>query len=173
MPIASSRFRASTVCIAAAAAFASLAASCGTRTDATLTGLCEGREATHRVEAVVDTVLPFGGPALADLRGQRFTLRFTFAPPAPTGPAAGTAECQGAMGTARFGGDLPEKLRGATAQDSTAGWRIEGDTILVDLNPHARDNNLVMSLPLAGGRGHWALSTFAGEVARGVATGGR
>ena len=172
-PPASTRSRATVALVAATAAFVSLAASCGNRTDATLTGLCDGREATHRVEAVVDTVLPFAGAALADLKGQRFELRFTFAPPAPTGPTAGTAECQGAMGTARFAGELPEKLRSATASDGSAGWRIEGDTILVDLNPRARDNNLVMSLPLAGGRGHWALSTFAGEVARGIATGGR
>ncbi|NUO64116.1 MAG: hypothetical protein HOQ12_14150 [Gemmatimonadaceae bacterium] len=165
--------RASIAALAFAAALASIAASCGTHGDQTLTGLCEGRTATHRVEAVVDTILPFGGAALAELQGKHFVLRLTFSPPAPTGPTAGTAECQGAMGSARFAGELPERLRGATAADSTAGWRIDGDTILVDLNPRARDNNLVMSLPLAGGRGHWALSTFAGEVARGATTGGR
>ena len=44
-------------------------------------------------------------------------------------------------------------------------WRVEGDTVFLDLNPKSRDNNLMMVLPIHGGRGHWGLSTFAGEVA--------
>ncbi|HEX2781058.1 MAG TPA: hypothetical protein VHM30_16280 [Gemmatimonadaceae bacterium] len=158
---------------AAAVAFVALAATCGPRNDATLTGLCEGRNAEQRVDATVDTVLPYGGPALAAVKGRHFALHIAFSPPPLTGPAAGTAECQGAMGEAHFSGDIPLPLRGGAAQDNTAGWRIEGDTILVDLNPKARDSNLVMSLPLRGGRGHWALSTFAGETVRGAATTGR
>ncbi|NUQ20055.1 MAG: hypothetical protein HOQ09_03755 [Gemmatimonadaceae bacterium] len=165
--------RAVAALVAGIAAFVSVAASCGGRNDATLTGLCEGHAATQRVAATVDTVLPYAGAGLAALKGTRFTLGLAFSPPPPTGPAAGTAECQGAIGEARFSGDLPAPLRTAAAENGIAGWRIEGDTILVGLNPRARDNNLVMSLPLKGGRGHWSLSTFAGEVARGNATAGR
>lgn len=157
----------------AAGAVAAVAASCGPRNDPSLTGLCDGREATQRVDATVDTVLPFAGPLLAAIRGRHFALRITFSPPDPTGPAAGTAECQGAMGEAHFSGDIPEPLRGGADAGNTAGWRIEGDTILLDLHPKARDSNLVMSLPVRGGRGHWALSTFAGETVRGVTTSGR
>ena len=158
---------------AGAAAMATIAASCGPRNDPSLTALCEGREATQRIDATVDTVLPFGGATLAATRGRHFALRITFSPPAATGPAAGTAECQGALGQAHFSGDIPEPLRGGAASDNTAGWRIEGDTILLDLHPKARDANLVMSLPVRGGTGHWALSTFAGEAVRGTTTSGR
>jgi hypothetical protein len=76
------------------------------------------------------------------------------------------------MGTASFKGDIPEPLRNATEPGGTATWRVEGDTVLLDLNPKSRDNNLMMVVPLAGGTGHWGLSTFAGEVARGRTTGG-
>ena len=158
---------------AAGLAFVALAATCARRNDPTLTGLCEGRAATQRIDASIDTVLPHGGAALAAMKGRHFALRLDFSPPPATGPAAGTSECQGAMGEARFSGELPEPLRSAASRDSTAAWRIEGDTVLVDLNPKTRDNNVVMSLPMRGGRGHWALSTFAGEAARGVATSGR
>lgn len=159
--------------LAGIAAFGSLAASCRGRNDPSLTGLCEGRVATRRVESTVDTILPYAGTGLAGLKGKHFSLRLEFSLPPTTGPAAGTSECQGAMGEARFSGDLPAQLRTAAAENGVAGWRIEGDTILVGLNPRARDNNLVISLPLAGGRGHWSLGTFAGEVARGSATAGR
>ena len=158
---------------AAALAFAALAATCAQHNDPTLTGLCEGRGATQRVDASVDTVLPHAGAALGALEGRHFALRLAFSPPPATGPAAGTSECQGAMGEAKFSGDLPDPLRGGASRDGTAAWRIEGDTVLVDLNPKARDNNVVMSLPMRGGRGHWALSTFAGEAVRGAATSGR
>ena len=72
------------------------------------------------------------------------------------------------MGTATFKGDVPLQLRSATSGDNTATWRIEGDTVILDLNPKTRDNNLMLVLPVAGGRGRWGLSTFAGEVARGT-----
>jgi hypothetical protein len=172
LPRARTTRRVALVASLCAAALATLAASCGRRGEPTLGGLCEGREATQRVDATADTVLPFAGQGMVPMKGRHFALRITFSPPAPTGPTAGTSECNGAMGEAHFSGDLPEPIRGAAAADNTAGWRIDGDTVLVDLNPRARDNNLVMSLPVRGGRGHWALSTFAGEVVRGVTTSG-
>jgi hypothetical protein len=155
---------------ATGAALVLLAASCGPKNDQTLSALCERREAVQRIDASVDTILPHAGTGLAAVRGRHFALRLTFTPAPVTGPAAGTAECEGVIGEARFSGDLPLPLRNAAASNDTAGWRIDGDTVLVDLNPRARDNNLVMSVPLRGGGGHWALSTFAGEVVRGRLT---
>jgi hypothetical protein len=140
-----------------------------------LAGLCAGTEVTQRVDATIDTILPPGGAALGALRGRSFAIRLTFVPGPATGPMAGTGVgngCDGRMGTASFKGDVPEPLRNATERGGSATWRVEGDTVILDLNPRTRDNNLMMVLPLAGGRGHWGLSTFAGEVARG-ATGPR
>ena len=136
-----------------------------------LTPLCAGQEVTQRVDATVDTVLPNGGTGLATARGRHFAIRLSFQPSPATGPAAGTGgpnACDGRMGSATFKGDVPEQLRSATSSDNAATWRIEGDTVILDLNPKTRDNNLMLVLPLAGGKGHWGLSTFAGEVARGV-----
>jgi hypothetical protein len=145
------------------------------RAPETLAAVCAGREATQRVDATIDTVMPPAGPALGALRGRSFSIRLTFIPGPATGAAAGTggaSGCDGKMGTASFEGDIPEPLRNATEPGGTATWRVEGDTVLLDLNPKTRDNNVMMVLPLAGGRGHWGLSTFAGEVARGRTTGG-
>ena len=141
----------------------------------TLAALCAGRETTQRVDATIDTVMPSAGSALGFLRGRSFAIRLTFVPGPATGAAAGTggaSGCDGKMGTASFKGDVPEPLRTATERGGSATWRVEGDTVLLDLNPKSRDNNLMMVVPLAGGTGHWGLSTFAGEVARGRTTGG-
>jgi hypothetical protein len=71
------------------------------------------------------------------------------------------------VGSASFSRDIPAAIRAATSAASVASWRVEGDTVLLDLNPHVRDSNVFVTLPLVGGRGHWGLSTFAGEVAGG------
>ena len=136
-----------------------------------LTGLCGGQQAVQRVDATIDSVMPPGGDALRSLRGRGFAIRLTFIPGPATGAAAGTGGatgCDGRMGTATFKGDVPEPLRNATERGGSATWRVEGDTVILDLNPKTRDNNLMMVLPIHGGHGHWGLSTFAGEVARGV-----
>jgi hypothetical protein len=142
----------------------------------TLAGVCAGTETTQRVDATVDTVMPAAGAAVGLLRGRSFAIRLTFVPGPATGAAAGTggaSGCDGRMGTASFKGDVPEPLRNATERGGSATWRVEGDTVLLDLNPKTRDNNVFMVLPLAGGAGHWSLSTFAGEVARGRTSDGR
>ena len=141
----------------------------------TLAPLCAGRETTQRVDVTIDTVMPAAGQALGVLKGRSFAIQLTFAPGPATGAAAGTggaSGCEGKMGTAKFSGDVPEPLRTATDPGGSGAWRIEGDMVFLDLNPKSRDNNLVMVLPLAGGAGHWGLSTFAGEVTRGRTAGG-
>lgn len=138
--------------------------------DAALHGICEGREGSRRVVSTIDSVIAPAGADLAALRGRTFTVDVALKPAPSTGPAAGTGgSCGGRMGDAHFSGDLPDPLKSATSADGGASWRTEGDSVLLDLNPGSRDNNLVLVLPLAGGLGHWGLSTFAGEVARGVA----
>ena len=134
-----------------------------------LSAICEGREASRRLPSTIDSVIAPGGAELAALRGRTFTIDVSLRPAPATGPAAGGAGCGGRMGEAHFSGELPEPLRGATSADGRATWRTEGDSVLLDLNPGSRDNNLVLVLPLGPGSGHWGLSTFAGEVARGIA----
>ena len=141
----------------------------------TLAPLCAGRETTHRIDVTIDTVMPAAGAALSALKGRTFAIQLSFIPGPATGAAAGTggaSGCEGKMGTATFSGDVPEPLRTATDPGGSATWRIEGDMVFLDLNPKSRDNNVMMVLPLAGGAGHWGLSTFAGEVARGGTAGG-
>lgn len=134
-----------------------------------LSAICEGREASRRLPSTIDSVMAPGGAELAALRGRTFTIDVALQPAPATGPAAGGGGCGGRMGDAHFSGELPEPLRGATNAQGRATWRTEGDSILLDLNPGSRDNNLVLVLPLGPGSGHWGLSTFAGEVARGIA----
>ena len=141
----------------------------------TLAPLCAGRETTHRIDVTIDTVMPAAGAALSALKGRTFAIQLSFIPGPATGAAAGTggaSGCEGKMGTATFSGDVPEPLRTATDPSASATWRVEGDLVFLDLNPKSRDNNLMMVLPLGGGAGHWGLSTFAGEVARGRTAGG-
>ena len=147
-----------------------LVAGCGrSAADGNLSAICEGREASRRLASTIDSVMAPGGAELAALRGRTFTLDVALQPAPSTGPAAGAGGCDGRMGDAHFSGELPEPLRGATSAAGRATWRAQGDSVLLDLNPSARDNNLVLVLPLRGGSGHWGLSTFAGEVAGGVA----
>ena len=147
-----------------------LVAGCGrAATAGNLSAICDGQEASRRLPSTIDSVMAPGGAELAALRGRTFTLDVALRPAPSTGPAAGTGGCDGRMGDAHFSGELPEPLRGATSPEGRATWRTEGDSVLIDLNPGTRDNNLVLVLPLGAGSGHWGLSTFAGEVARGVA----
>lgn len=166
------RIRPVSIPLVVIAVLAGLALACSRPGDSPdLAPLCAGHEVTQRVDATVDTVLPHGGTGLLAARGRHFALRFTFRPAPATGPAAGLGGangCDGQMGSATFKGDVPQPLRTATSASNEATWRIEGDTVILDLNPKTRDNNLMLVLPLAGGRGHWGLSTFAGEVARGT-----
>ena len=144
---------------------AAAALACAPKPRPTLAPLCAGSTATAHVAATVDTTRPPAGPELAAAKGSRFELRFTFAAPSARGTGTG---CIGTAGTAAFTGTLPDRIRTATSPAGQATWRIEGDTVLLDLNPGARDNNVFVVLPLHGGRGHWGLSTFAGEVAAGA-----
>ena len=134
-----------------------------------LSAICDGREASRRLPSTIDSVMAPVGAELAALRGRTFTIDVALQPAPATGPAAGGGGCGGRMGDAHFSGELPEPLRGATDTEGRATWRTEGDSVLLDLNPGSRDNNLVLVLPLGPGSGRWALSTFAGEVARGIA----
>ena len=161
------RLRAAT--LGALTAVAVSSAACARARPLTLNGLCNGAPADAHIAAWVDRVSGPGGPALTQLRGTRFVLRISLFAAAEAGssPAAGRPSCTGASGAATFTGDVPDRLRTATSAASAATWRIEGDTVLLDLNPRVRDNNVFVVLPLDGTRGHWGLSTFAGEVAGG------
>ena len=155
--------------LGALAVMAISAGACGRARTVTLNGLCNGAPAEANIAATVDRVSGPGGPALSELRGTRFTLRISLFAAADTAisPAGGGGGCAASSGLATFAGDLPDRIRTATSASSAATWRIERDTVLLDLNPRARDNNVFVVLPLAGTRGHWGLSTFAGEVAGG------
>lgn len=141
-----------------------VALACAPKPAPTLAPLCSGGTAAAHVAATIDTTRPPAGPDLTAAKGSRFVLLFTFA--APSTRATGTA-CTGTAGAATFTGAVPDRIRTATSPAGSASWRIEGDTVLLDLNPGARDNNVFVVLPLHGGGGHWRLSTFAGEVAGG------
>jgi hypothetical protein len=144
-----------------------LSLACAPRQVPTLAPLCSGSPANAHLAATIDTIRPTAGAELTAAKGSRFELTIVFA--APTTRADGSS-CTGTTGTATFTGTLPERLRTATAPAGRASWRIDGDTVLLDLNPGTRDNNVFVSLPLTGGRGHWGLSTFAGEVGAGEMT---
>ena len=143
---------------------ASLALACARKPAPTLAKLCFGGAARAHVSATIDTTRPPAGPELAAATGSRFELRFAFKAVEPRGVES---SCDGSTGTATFTGSLPDRIRTATSAAGQATWRIDGDTMLLDLNPGVRDNNVLVALPLNGGRGHWGLSTFAGEVAAG------
>ncbi len=153
--------------LAIALAAAALASACAPKHAPSLTALCAGSGAVAHVSATVDTVRPAAGAELAAAKGTAFELAFEFAPGRRD---SASATCAASQGTASFSGALPDRIRGATASTREATWRIEGDTVLLDLNPGTRDNNVFVVLPLDGGRGHWGLSTFAGEVASGATT---
>ncbi len=142
-------------------------AACSPKSEPLVTRLCGNRAATAAVDLSVDSVLPAAGPALAEARGTGFRLVITFAAPVPVTTAA--ADCSARTGTATFAGEIPPALRNAGSATREASWRIDRDSVLLNLNPRARDNNLFVVLPLSGRRGHWGLSTFVGQVASGSA----
>ena len=143
-----------------------VALACAHKRAPTLAALCSGGTAAAHLAATIDTTRPPAGPELAAATGSRFELHITFARPSTGAPSA-RAGCTGTAGSATFTGARPDGVRLATSAAGAATWRIERDTVLLDLNPGVRDNNLFIALPLHGGRGHWGLSTFAGEVAGG------
>jgi hypothetical protein len=151
-----------------------VAAGCARQTPTDgLSALCAGHDDTRNVTISVDSVRPPGGQELTAMIGQSFSIQLTFAAAPATGVAAGTGGangCEGKMGTGSFTSDLPQRLRTATSEAGNLSWRIDGEMVFVDLHPRTNDNNLVLALPVAGGTGHWGLSTFAGEVAYGRAT---
>ena len=142
-------------------------AACSPKSEPLVTPLCGNRGATAAVDLSIDTVLPTAGPTLAAERGTEFRLVIAFAAPAPAKAVA--ADCSARAGTASFAGQMPAGLRTAGSATGEASWQIARDSVMVDLNPRARDNNIFVVLPLRGGRGHWGLSTFIGQVASGSA----
>ena len=142
---------------------------CTSSTPPVLAALCTGGNASARVVATLDHVRRPAGPALAALQGSSFQIGFTFVAPdsaSHASKASGPA-CSGSHGTATFSGAIPEPVRNAASADGRASWQVQDDSVLIDLNPRVRDSNVFLTLPLHGGRGHWGLSTFAGEVAGG------
>jgi len=156
-------------CAATVAVAAALALACTPKLAPSLAGLCAATPATAHVSATIDSVRPTAGAALVAAKGSHFEMTFEF-PAGATVTSGDAANCTGAHGTAAFSGTLPDRIRLATASSGQATWRIEGDTVLLDLNPGTRDNNVFVVLPLDGSKGHWGLSTFAGEVAGGNTT---
>jgi hypothetical protein len=142
---------------------------CTRRALPALAALCAGGSASARVVATLDHVRGPAGPALAALQDSSFPIAFTFIAPdsASRGADSSAASCSGTRGLATFTGALPEPLRNAASADGRASWQVQQDSVLIDLNPRVRDSNVFLTLPLHGGRGHWGLSTFAGEVAGG------
>jgi hypothetical protein len=127
-----------------------------------LTELCAGRNVDLRgVTLIVDSVRPAAGAALRSLVGTTSRLDLAF-----RGSRAG-GDCSGQGGRTGFEGELPPELASGTAGDRVALWRIENEAVVVDLAPHARDNNVTLLLPLRGGDGRWSYSTIVGPVASG------
>jgi hypothetical protein len=126
-----------------------------------LGALCRGADVETPVRLVVDSTRPAAGAAVSELARQSYDVDLAF--------RAGEqrAECSGRTGRVAFEGKLPSALATAVSPDHVGLWRIAGDSVALDLNPNARDNNLTLVLPLSGGPGRWGWSTFAGEVVRG------
>ena len=160
-PAAAPPYRAFARALAGALVCAAVACA---REPADIADLCSGGPATATIEATVDTVRPPAGAALLAWKGQNFRMRLTFA--ASAGAIAG-AGCDERSGTATFEADFPDPIRNATAASREASWRIQGEMVMLDLNPGTRDNNVFVAIPLKRGEGHWGLSTFVGEVAGG------
>ena len=136
-----------------------------------LVPVCHGRPTTVEVRATIDTVLRFGSETLRAEQGGGFEIKLDLKPAPATGAAAGTGltPCDGKLGEGRFSGDLPDPVRVAVDRRGRLTWRIEGEIMIVDMNPDARDNNLVLILHTDGAEGQLGMSGFAGETARGRA----
>ena len=152
-------------------ALVSVLAACG-GDELPLVPVCQGRPATVEVRATIDTVLRHGSETLRAEQGSSFDVELELKPAPATGPAAGTGltPCDGKLGDGRFKGDLPDPVRTAVDRQGRLTWRIEGEIMIVDMNPDARDNNLVLILHTDGAEGQLGMSGFAGETARGRAS---
>ena len=150
----------------------SVLAACG-GDELPLIPVCQGRAASVEVRATIDTVLRFGSETLRAEQGTSFDVELELKPAPATGPAAGSGinPCDGKLGEGRFNGeDLPDPVRTAVDRRGRLTWRIEGEIMIVDMNPDARDNNLVLILHTDGAEGQLGMSGFAGETARGRAS---
>jgi hypothetical protein len=144
------------------AALALLPLACAHRTSSRLADLCEGGDVATRVVLVIDSVAAVGGADLARLRGDRFDVLVNlFNQLEPRGCADRSGEASIDVG------DLPDELGSAASKSGSAHWRVDSLSVVVELNPGVRDNNLTFSLPLDGSDGHWTLSRFPGVVAEG------
>ena len=139
--------------------------------DLPLLPVCQGRSTKVEVRATIDSVLRFGSETLRAEQGSSFDLDLELRPAPATGPAAGNGvtPCDGKLGEGKFSGDLPDPVRTAVDRRGRLTWRIEGAIMIVDMNPDARDNNLVLILHTDGAEGQLGMSGFAGETARGRA----
>jgi hypothetical protein len=136
--------------------------SCAHPHSSRLTDLCEGDDVTARVALVIDSVATVGGEELARLKGERFDIAIGLF------NALEATRCADRSGEASVEiGDLPDELASAASKASTAHWRVDSLSVVIELNHGVRDNNLSLSLPLDGSDGHWTLSRFPGVVAEG------
>jgi hypothetical protein len=148
-----------------------LVAACG-GDEFPLVPVCQGRAASVEVRATIDTVLRHASETLRGEQGTSFDVELELKPAPASGPAAGTGlnPCDGKLGEGRFKGDLPDPVRTTVDRQGRLTWRIEGEIMIVDMNPDARDNNLVLILHTDGAEGQLGMSGFAGETARGRAS---
>jgi hypothetical protein len=145
-----------------AVGLAFLPIACAHRTSSRLTDLCEGSNVAANVVLVIDSVATVGGDELSRLKGERFDIvvnLFNQLEPASCPERSGEASVEL--------GDLPDELASAASKASTAHWRVDSLSVVVELNHGVADNNLSFSLPLDGSDGHWTLSRFPGVVAEG------
>lgn len=157
-------FRPRTLLRSALAPLASLllALACVHHTSSRLTDVCGGKDVTARVALVIDSVALVGGDELRRLEGERFGIVVNlFNQLSPTRCADRTGEASVEIE------DLPDELASAASGASTAHWRVDSLSVVVDLNHGVRDNNLSLTLPLDGSDGRWSLSRFPGVVAQG------
>ncbi|HJU65116.1 MAG TPA: hypothetical protein VJ596_05530 [Gemmatimonadaceae bacterium] len=136
-------------------------AGCRTSPTPRLEAVCEGVPVVQRVTLSVDSLRPTAGVELHEIRGERYELVLTLL------PAPRPGSCADRSGEATWQGFLPDALARATAGPGTASWDVSGTNVHVRLNPRVADNNLSLTLPLAGDEGRWDLSTFVGTIAGG------
>lgn len=140
-----------------------LAVSCAPRMARQLTALCDGRDVSHGVTIIVDSVVPHASAAVQQVLGRRANLVLTMMTETRIG------RCEDQSGVATWAGEIPAVLEQATDPDRRLEWRIEGEDVVVAFNPRMADNNLGVALPLRGGIGRWSLSGLSGELASGRA----
>ncbi len=140
-------------------------AACAPRTATQLEEVCATPPAAVvvPVSIVVDSVEPAAPLQLRQDRGRTYDLTLTLLP----GEAPAPQDCPNRSGVVTYQDGIPTALASASAGSGNAVWRIQGTDVVVDFAPRYRDNNFMLSLPLAGGEGRWSLSTIAGDVAHG------